>query len=301
MRGELPTYYYHSHFVEMMRFVEGGYGHVLLDDHVAFIRDFERLPDDAQCLYVRLVNRKGKVFATNRLKYPELGDTAPLVTTLREQDWLEAPAESHFDELLRFLTRSELYEALAGIFVGLKSSMKKAEFVAFAKANCSPAEFVRRADLSRLVVQGRAEQVSFLMFLYFGRVQDGLSKFTMRDLGLVRTHSFRESFEPRFADREEALEHYFFDTRLARLSAGDGSVVEELTDGVHDRGPAHASSTTFSKSKELRMPATLLPSVTTRWWHRWVRMSRAASCTLAPGGREWTGAVMMRRAGRVVG
>ena len=230
MAAELPTYYYHSHFVEMMQFVEAGYGHVLLDDHVDFIRDFERLPGDAQRLYVRFVNRKGKVFAINRLRYPELGDTVPLVATLREQGWVESPGEAHFDELLGFLTRSELHEALATMFVGLRSSMKKAEFVAFAKANCAPADFMNRVDLSRLVVQSRAEEVKFLMFLYFGRVQDGLSRFTMRDLGIVRTHNFRESFEPRFADRDEALEHYFFETRLARLRAGSGGVVEGLMD-----------------------------------------------------------------------
>ncbi len=230
MPAELPTFYYHSHFVEMMQFVETGYGHVLLDDHVAFMRDFERLPRDAQCLYVRLVNRKGKVFAINRLKYPELGDTAPLVATLREHGWVEPPGEAHFDDLLGFLTRTELHEALATMFVGLGSSMKKAEFVAFAKTNCAAADFVGRVDLSRLVVQSRAEEAKFLMFLYFGRVQDGLSKFTMRDLGIVRTHNFRDSFEPRFADREEALEHYYFETRLARLRAGSGDAVDELMD-----------------------------------------------------------------------
>lgn len=230
MPEALPTYYYHAHFVEMIRFVENGYGHVLLDDHVAFIRDFERLPYDAQCLYVRLVNRKGKVFATNRLKYPELGDTAPLVATLREHGWVEPPGAMHFDELLVFLTRSELYEALAAMFVGLKSSMKKAEFVEFAKANCSPTDFVNQVDLSRLVVQSRVQEVNFLMFLYFGRLQGGLSRFTMRDLGIVKTHSFRETFEPRFADREEALEHYFFETRLARLRSPAPGVTEALMD-----------------------------------------------------------------------
>jgi DNA polymerase-3 subunit epsilon len=227
---QLPTYYYHSHFVEMMAFVEANYGHVLLDTLVAFIRDFERLPRDAQCLYVRLVNRKGNVFAGNRLTYPELGDTQALVTILREQGWLESPGDAHYDELLRFLTRGELYEALASRFVGVRSSMKKAEYVAFARANCTPGDFVSHADLSRLVVQSRSEEVNFLTFLYFGRLQDGLARFTMRDLGIVRTHGFRESFEPRFADREEAFEHYFFETRLARLRSDPAGAIEDLMD-----------------------------------------------------------------------
>jgi DNA polymerase-3 subunit epsilon len=227
---ELPTFYYHSHFVEMMEFVEANYAHVLLDSHVAFIRDFGRLPGDAQCLYVRLVNRKGNVFASNRLKYPELGDTQALVAILREHGWLESPSDAHFDELLRFLTRGELYEALARQFVGVRSSMKKAEYVDFARANCAPAEFVNHVDLSRLVVQGRTQEVDFLMFLYFGRLQQGLTRFTMRDLGIVRTHSFRESFEPRFADREEAFEHYYFETRLARLRSAAAGATEDLMD-----------------------------------------------------------------------
>jgi DNA polymerase-3 subunit epsilon len=230
MPETLPTFYYHSHFVEMLRFVEAGYGHVLCDDHVAFIRDFDRLPVRAQCLYVRLVNRKGNVFASQRLRYPELGDTAPLLAILREHGWLEPPGAAHFDELLSFLTRAELYEALKTMFVGLRGSMKKAEYVDFAKANCAPDEFVSRADLSHLVVQARAQQVSFLLFLYFGRLQDGLARFTMRDLGIVRTHSFRETFEPRFAEREEALEHYFFETRLARLRSASAGAVEALMD-----------------------------------------------------------------------
>jgi DNA polymerase III subunit epsilon len=227
---ELPTFYYHSHFVEMMAFVEASYGHVLLAEHIAFLRDFERLPGDAQCLYVRLVNRKGNVFASNRLKYPELGDTQALVAILRDHGWLEQPSDAHFDELLRFLTRTELYEALSTRFVGMRSSMKKAEYVDFARANCTPADFVNHADLSRLVVQSRTQAVDFLMFLYFGRLQEGLARFTMRDLGIVRTHSFRESFEPRFADREEALEHYYFEKRLARLRSTSASATEDLMD-----------------------------------------------------------------------
>jgi DNA polymerase-3 subunit epsilon len=39
----------------------------------------------------------------------------------------------------------------------------------------------------------------------------------MRDLGLVKTQSFNEDYEPRFGDRDEAREHYYFATRLKRL------------------------------------------------------------------------------------
>ena len=81
-RRPLPTFYYHGHFVEMLGFVGAHYGHVLLDEHIAFIDEFHALPRAAQCLYVRLVNRKGRVFASSKIRYPELGDAGPLIDTL---------------------------------------------------------------------------------------------------------------------------------------------------------------------------------------------------------------------------
>ena len=76
-RGPLPTFYYHEHFIEMLDFVAEHYAHTFLAEHAAFVRQFRALSREAQCLYVRLVNRKGRVFARNRLRYPELGGLPP--------------------------------------------------------------------------------------------------------------------------------------------------------------------------------------------------------------------------------
>ena len=81
-RQPLPTFYYHGHFVEMLDFVSEQYAHVLLEEHVAFISDFRTLSREAQCLYVRLANRKGRLFARNKLRYPELGNLEPLLQAL---------------------------------------------------------------------------------------------------------------------------------------------------------------------------------------------------------------------------
>jgi DNA polymerase-3 subunit epsilon len=210
----LPTFYYHEHFVEMLDFVEAHYAHVLLPAHVAFVTDFRKLGRNAQCLYVRLVNRKGRVFAVDRLRYPELGDTRPLLEELRKNGWIGAPDASRFDDLLAFLTRGEIYDVLLPRVAGISRSLKKADLVRFARENVDADEFVNALQSDRLLVQRRHDETLFLLFLYFGRVQDGLSRFTLRDLGLVQTQSFQETYEPRFSDREEALENYYFARRL---------------------------------------------------------------------------------------
>ena len=233
-RRPLPTFYYHGHFVEMLDFVAEHYAHVLLEEHAAFIEDFRSLTRDAQCLYVRLANRKGRLFARNKLRYPELGDLEPLLQSLQAAAWIGAPHSTHFDEVLTFLTRSEIYAVVTPRFPGISRSFKKADLIEFVRENTSPDEFVAALDTDRLLVQKRADAVRYLLFLYFGRVRDSLSQFTMRDLGLVRTQNLRDSYEPRFNEREEALEHYYFATRLKRLHKAPAGEVRRLTDEVTD-------------------------------------------------------------------
>ncbi len=58
----LPTYYYRDHFVEMLQFVERTYGEILTDEHRSFVAGFNNLSQDAQCLLIRMVNRRGAIF-----------------------------------------------------------------------------------------------------------------------------------------------------------------------------------------------------------------------------------------------
>ena len=220
-RGPLPTFYYHEHFLELLRFVRDHYTHVLLESHVRFLDDFDALSRNAQCLYIRLVNRKGRLFAANRLRYPELGELRPILRELRDDAWLRTPDERHFPELLRFLTRDQIYAVLQERFAGLGRTLKKSELVEFAETHCKAADFLSRIDVSRYFVQGRTDEARYILYLYFGRIQDSLSQFTMRDLGLVRTQTFTGSYEPRFTDRDEALEHYYFAKRLDDLKRLD--------------------------------------------------------------------------------
>ena len=62
MRPELPERYYLDHFQEFLSVIENRYLPVLEPEHIAFIRDFRALSTGAQCLYVRIFNRRGRIF-----------------------------------------------------------------------------------------------------------------------------------------------------------------------------------------------------------------------------------------------
>ena len=63
----LPVYYYHDHFTEMLLFVSETYGAVLTECHRAFVRTFKALSKDAQCLLIRMINRRGRLLPSQRI------------------------------------------------------------------------------------------------------------------------------------------------------------------------------------------------------------------------------------------
>ena len=73
-RPDLPVYYYHDHFVEMLAFVRATYGSILTDEHDAFVTRFQKLSKDAQCLLIRMVNRRGAIFNRSLFRYAEISD-----------------------------------------------------------------------------------------------------------------------------------------------------------------------------------------------------------------------------------
>ena len=180
---ELPTFYYHSHFLEMLEFVSTQYAHVLDDSLPDFASDFLSLSFPAQCLYVRLVNRRGALFSLKRLRYPEIGDLGAALAELESRGFLAQPGVEHVRDMLHLLTRGQLVAALRPHVAALRSAMKKAELVELVRVHASPEQLFQWLPTDGVVVQGRIEQARFILFLFFGRIQDGLTQFTMRDLG----------------------------------------------------------------------------------------------------------------------
>jgi len=233
-RTELPTYYYHGHFVELLDFVSANYAHVLRHEDVEFLDAFGALDRDAQCLYVRLANRKGRIFEIGKLRYPELGEIRPLVSALEAAGLVDRPDTAHFEDLLDFLTRDQLRAAIKASLAGVGKSLRKDALIEIAREHAGPKVIVAHAASRNLLVQRRMDTVSYLLFLFFGRIHEGLSRFTMRDLGLVRVHDAVGGFEPRFAEREEALESYYFASRLAHIDKRAAHVVGRLGAEVAD-------------------------------------------------------------------
>jgi len=225
---KLPVRYYLDHFEEMLAFVTARYDHALEARHRRFLEDYRALSENARCLYVRIANRRGRLFYRDHLRYGEL-DLDAAIAELLAHGFLSHPVAEDFAGLLALAPRSDLVARLrsrpvesAGETIRF-SSAKKQVLIRQALATLSFEGAFPEALRSRYLAQHREEEVAYLLFLYFGSVRRDLTTFALRDLGRVRTATFRSEFQPRFASGEAARACFFYSQLLDQLEeAGAG-------------------------------------------------------------------------------
>ena len=89
-RPELDSNYYLQHFHELLQFVSSQYPHCLTADARQFLQAFAALSTAGQQLLVRMLNRKGTVFADSELHYAEIGPPGPVLDELNAAGLISA-------------------------------------------------------------------------------------------------------------------------------------------------------------------------------------------------------------------
>lgn len=234
----LPSRYYLDHFDEMITFVATKYDHVLEVPHHQFINTFRSLSIDAQCLYVRFANRKGRAFIRQFLDYEEIGSIPAAVEELLGHGFIRLPRSGDFNELLALRTRTDLISMIKRQVTPGKndtprlSSAKKADLVRFIVTRLPFENSFPQQELSDYLVQDKVDEIDFLLFLYFGRKRQGMTTFALRDLGLVKTSHFKEEFGARFETGEIARAAFHYAKILERLESptpeATSALLEEL-------------------------------------------------------------------------
>ena len=218
----LPQFYYHDHFVEMTGFVTSVYGAMLGDAERTFIADFGRLDQWAQCLYIRMSNRKRAVFCLDDLRYEEIGDIWSALDQLRESGFIRHADERDYRDCLGDLAKPDLTDLACDHGVTIKSGWAKGRLVEVLHAAIPYDAFAANKNNNRFVPRHR-DIVGFLLYLYFGKLNDNLTSFALRDMGVVSVRS-QDSYQARFDDIAEARAGYFYHRVLKTLKAGSDAL-----------------------------------------------------------------------------
>lgn len=216
----LPADYYLQHFNELLRHLQLHYQPVLTDEFCQLAQAFMHLPLAAQRLWVRLLNRKGPVFALADIQYPEVPDQAAalaalqqagLIAELETEDdcwhWLQRATKPELQQLLQCLHTDHSPTAMA--VPALKKTANRTQLVAQIAA-LMPLEAGRLKAITPTVVLRQQQTLQYGYFLFFGRIEHNLSVFTLRDLGLQQNSNFKSSYRARYTEPELAQQAFFY-------------------------------------------------------------------------------------------
>lgn len=206
---ELPQFYYLTHFNSFVKDVHAKHFDLLGKSELAFIAAFDALPHNAKATYVRMANRRGYVFDCDKFAYEEITAQAAQWRTLLDRDFAEPIGPLLFRDWLSSLPKPDLAALMADNLCAtlFKKSWKKDVLVDLAQTHIDATDgFIP----DRYLGQGRREPLQYLLFLYFGRIEDNLQVLTHRDLGLVRAADDDDQRSACFDTPQEAKTAFFY-------------------------------------------------------------------------------------------
>ncbi len=229
---ELPQFYYLSNFNSFLADVHARHFDLMGADELGFISAFHDLPKPAQCTYVRMANRRGYVFDRDKFNYEEIEAQDAAFSRLHDADFAEAIGAPLFRDWLCALPKPELTLMMADNLCEslFRKSWKKDRLVDIANTHIDPADaYVPE----RFVGQGQRDVLEYLLFLYFGKIENNLQALTHRDLGLIRMPDADNRAAP-YDCMEDAKTAYFYARALHNFRHGTDHDTRVLIEGAND-------------------------------------------------------------------
>ncbi len=227
---ELPQYYYHRNFCEMITHVSTRYTPLMNTEHTGFIRDFEALPFPAQCAYARLAGRKGTIFNLHHLHYSEIENLQGQYQLLRDKGFIRSVGQADIRDYYSALTKPDLADILMDKVceTQFKRSWKKDKLVGIAIDHI---DFDDIDIAENFIVQDRLNTFNYLLFLYFGKFETNLQQKTLGALGLVKPAQHNKS-KRRFESLEQAQSRFFYAKALHTVKNQKDDEISDLVESV---------------------------------------------------------------------
>ncbi|MFT7220002.1 MAG: hypothetical protein ACI8Z1_001619 [Candidatus Azotimanducaceae bacterium] len=173
---DLPEGYYLENFRFLVQFVSATYAHLLSEDEQQFARDFFRLAEDDQKLFVRLSNRRGALFRTDRLSYVEIADIPAATKSLGRANFARSIIPEQMDSI-SLCTKDELlridrYKELP------RQTQKSVLVPLIVESGCNPV-----AELNIEVLEiNHQDTLALYRLLFFGNFHQDMTDFVLHEL-----------------------------------------------------------------------------------------------------------------------
>jgi hypothetical protein len=249
--SSLPPFYYLDNLLQLLQRAESLPADLLSASEQSFCLRFRQLALMPQALLVRLLTRKGRLFRAERLCWAEITDNRLASGPLADSGLLQilspqqalVPSIEH-PEWLALYSRDELLKVMLPYVSSLnvtasalRAMRREALLNTFDTA--LKAGILRRQDVQQydwwLLADECQTILDTLRLLYFGNLQQSLTDFVLRDLGLARYEAYSlDAGDGLFRSRRQVELHLeFYRTRPDKDWIKQASV-DELTGYLQD-------------------------------------------------------------------
>jgi len=252
MQPDLPEGYYLDNVVTLFNHVESLYADILDQQQLDFLRSFAALPSDAQKLYIRLLNRSHHLFRLSKLDYPEIASIEDAIDLLNTSGFLQVDPEIGREELLALFSKTELL-ALHFDQPELGKLKRSALDTAILEQD-EDAFFDGLAKSDRLLQVEQKDSYRLCQMLFFGNLNQSMTDFVLRDLGLYEYENYSIDLENRpYSSALDIEQHWLLhdlESLLAITEANDIGTLQTCFDAV----PTDASpdSPLFRKGEHIK-------------------------------------------------
>ncbi len=252
MLPDLPQTYYLDNVLTLFEHVSRVYADILDRKQLEFLEQFAELSPDAQKLCIRLFNRSHDWYRASKLNYPEIESIETALTQLAKSGFIALDGDIEDSLLLSLFTKAELL-AQVKHKSGL-DKLRRDELETNLLQQDDSRWFTQLAASDSLIQLMRRDDYLICQMLFFGNLNQSMTDFVLRDLGLYQFESYQIDHDHRpYRNTLEIQQHwllYQLETLYGLSDITDPAVLQEIHDlipnDIETRAPA------YSKSERLR-------------------------------------------------
>jgi len=252
MQPDLPPTYYLDNVLTLFEHVSRVYADILEPAQLEFLERFAGLSPDAQKLCIRLLNRSHDWFRIAKLNYPEIESIEATLAELAQTNFVALDGEIDYPTLLSVFTKAELLAVLEDN-TGL-DKLRRDELEAALLERNDAIYFSRLATGDTLIQVLRRDDYQICQMLFFGNLNQSMTDFVLRDLGLYQFESYSIDHDHRpYRNTLEIQQHWLLYRLEALFALGDVSdpaLLHEINDLIPDEIEAQAPA--YRRCERLR-------------------------------------------------
>ncbi len=207
MAPDLPESYYLDNVTTLFDHVESVYADIFETEQLAFLTGFRSLDEDSQKLYIRLLNRSRLWFRISKLDYPEINDIPKSLLQLQQMGFIQIDAAIETEAILGLFNKKELL-ALHSKSKQLKN-LKRQELENYLFAEFDQMFFNQLLNSDSFIKVEQKNTYLLVQMLFFGNLNQSMTDFVLRDLGLYQFENYLIDAESRPFTSNLEIEQYW--------------------------------------------------------------------------------------------